>query len=108
MEKRRHRRARRGREEIRALVAEFKASGMPQVEFADLVGVNRTLLGRWIRREEEFSIPSVVPVRIKAEAGKLSTQSDIEIVTPSGVVVRVGAGFDGETLRRVIGTIESC
>jgi hypothetical protein len=46
--------------------------------------------------------PPSSPVVIEATTVASASGSPIEIVLPGGQAVRVGAGFDAETLRRVL------
>nr|WP_083670245.1 hypothetical protein [Singulisphaera sp. GP187] len=52
--------------------------------------------------------PAFLPVRVvqAAAAGKASDCSSVEVVIGAGRRVVIGAGFDAETLRRVLAVLE--
>jgi hypothetical protein len=97
-------------------IERWRDSGLSAREFADEVGVNPDRLRYWkwqlakvsaatadapvVRAAKIVAVPfvEVAPPAIASEADAEA----IEIVTPSGLRVRVPARFDEEALRRVL------
>ncbi len=104
--------ARQKAEDWRARLARFEASGLTVAEFSlrERVDARQLRWWKWRLAQEAVSstaravgaIPSFAPVVIEAATVTSSGSSPIEIVLPGGGSVRVGAGFDTETLRRVL------
>ena len=95
-------------EDGEAMVAALRASGETLAAFARRHGVHEARVQRWAsrvnrkRRSSATAQPvTFAPVRVTA---KPATASGLEVVV-GGAVVRVGPGFDGELLRRVVATL---
>ena len=78
------------------------------MEFGKRIGVDQAVLSRWIRREEAGSRPLVrVDVKprpsVHAPAG-----TGVEVVVGAERVIHVEAGFDEETLARVLKVLGQC
>lgn len=105
------------REEWAARVAQLKESGLSMARFAAEIGVNAKTLAWW-RSELASSSRSAAtkpqPSRPIAIAPlnfvEMTTRSEggpVEVVLPSGIAIRVRAGFDHATLVRVLDVVES-
>ena len=97
-------------EDGEAMVAALRASGETPAGFARRHGVQEVRVQRWVARVGSKPRPSVTvqpvvfaPVRVTAEQTTASGRG-LEVVV-GGAVVRVGHGFDGELLRRVVATL---
>ena len=91
----------------RGLLADFKRSGMSVRAFCAVRGISEASLYSWrselARRDQRVSksaTPTFVPVTIVASAA-------IEVVLPTGVIVRVPAGADDATALRLINALTS-
>ena len=102
--------ARQKAEDWRARLARLETSGLTVAEFSLRERVDARQL-RWCkwRLSQETSRaarptrgPGFAPVVIEATTVTSAGTSPIEIVLPGGASVRVGVGFDVETLRRVL------
>ncbi len=112
--KTRRRRIRRGRDQIRAIIAEFEQSGLSRADFARTRGINSTVLRRWIRREQEEEIGSpseaenrVAAVRVVEEETPSRIDTGVELRLPGGITLQVCRGFDEETLLSVVSVLGS-
>jgi hypothetical protein len=97
-------------EEGEAMVAALLASGETPEVFARRHGVQEVRVERWLARVGGKPRPSATvqpvvfaPVRVAAEQATASGHG-LEVVV-GGAVVRVGRGFDGELLRRVVAAL---
>lgn len=102
-------RVRRGRDEIRALVRDYKRSGVSKEGFADSIGVHVNTVSKWLRQEALATTEqaqTVVPVELRAEKGREEAPR-IELVLRDGHVIRVGKDFDPKTLTHLIDTLEA-
>ena len=98
-------------EDGEAMVAALQASGETPADFARRHGVQEVRVQRWVarvggrksRRAATAGPVAFAPVRVVAEQATASGPG-IEVVV-GGAVVRVGRGFDGELLRRVVATL---
>ena len=111
---------RRGRSAWTGTVAEWRASGLSTVEFCRQRGlvVSSFRWWRW-RLSRESSVeassaqpPALLPVRVigamAADSGSASTsESTLELIHPSGVRLRVPAGFDERTVAGVLWALEA-
>ncbi len=110
------------------LVMEWKASGLSQKEFCRQRGISDRALNNWLYkspyRERVARILAArsqetphaethrfLPVAVLGEdratdAPKASKAPAIEVVLRSGPRIAVTAGFDAETLRRVVEALE--
>ena len=96
--------------EARALLEEHEGSGMTLAAFARDRGVKPWTLynarARARRKQQRATEQSFAAVTVIA-AGEQSAPS-IEMVLPSGLVLRVQDGFDEVTLRRLLGVVAGC
>lgn len=102
----------RSRAEIREIVGEFEKSGLTQTAFATRAGIHVSVLGRWIRdlrgRLRGKRDPKVIPVRVTAPKPSSPGTDSLEVVLRNGRLIRLRAGFDETTLRRLVETLERC
>jgi hypothetical protein len=92
------------------MVAALRATGETPGGFAQRHGVQEVRVQRWLARVGRKSrsvarVPSVVfaPVQVTGER-TAAGGTGLEVVV-GGTVVRVGHGFDGELLRRVVAAL---
>ena len=85
----------------RAAVEAWQASGLEPGRFATRARIHPVRLARWIQRLE--ARPTLARVEV---VGEPAIAAPLEVVLPSGVVVRLGAGFDEEALRRLLRVLE--
>ncbi len=79
-------------------VAECEGSSLTQSEFARQHGLKLRTLRSWIYRlRREAPETRLLPVRVTA-----ATRADVEIVLPSGVVVRVAAGTAADDVAALV------
>ena len=100
--------AREGREPYwRQVVARWERSGLGVPAFCRREGLNQATFYRWrweLKRRDQPK-PAFFPVRIVADKPEPSSAS-IEVVLANGRSVRVGAGFDPQTLVSVVELLE--
>jgi transposase len=102
---------RRGRDEWRELVANWKRSGGSAREFAEYAGVNKSTLQHWkwvLERDEGYeqrgaALARIVEVRPAVLA---ATDDRFEVRVVGGRSVRVPASFDGQALLRLLRVLE--
>ena len=80
--------------EARAALAALASSGLSQIAFAAREGLDPQRLGVW-RRKLRDAAPAFVEVRPRAI-------ERVEIVLPSGLVLRVAESIDAGALRRLV------
>ena len=92
-------RSRRSREEWRALVSRFEASGQTREAFCAETGISVSTLRRWYSRFREPSRPAVsqapVFVELPAEEKKAEASAlpwEVELQLGAGVVLRLRRG----------------
>ena len=85
-------------EEGRAALAALASSGLSQRAFAAREGLDPQRLRLWRRRLGEQAAPSFVEVRARGI-------ERVEIVLPSGVVLRVAETIDAFALGRLVGAL---
>lgn len=111
------------------VIADWKSSGLSQKEFCHRRGISDRALNNWLykspyrervarilaARSQETphtETPRFLPVAVltedrAADTPQASTVPAIEVVLPSGPRIVVTAGFDAETLRRVVDALEA-
>ena len=93
-----------------AVLEKAEASGLSLGEFAARHGVEPQRLYRWRRRlgpgGEPVRFEEVVVPRPTREPSQAN--ADLELVLRSGHVVRLGAAFDTDALRRLLSVLEPC
>jgi len=104
----------RTREERLAIIADWRASGLPRAVYARQQGLSEETLRMWTRRlkaELNNSLMGAVPPRVEPSFIELALPSllagapaSIE-VTLAGATVRVPAGADADTLSRVFAAL---
>lgn len=108
---------RRSRAEIARLAGMYATSGMGRSEFCSRHGMALSTLNRHLKKQRQRNHPvndggagcplvevemsaALVPVPDGDQAGALT------VVLQNGRSVKVGCGFDGETLRRLVTALE--
>jgi hypothetical protein len=102
---------RRSREEVRRLVDEYEASGLPRWEFCRSRGLALSTLQRHLRARQsatEAGRPRLVAVSVspKAESVSVREEASMEVVLNRGRRIGVRPGFDAGTLRELIMALE--
>lgn len=115
-----NRRARRPASEWAELVAEWRASGQTQREFAAERGLSASTLASWCRKLRDggqrrkrrrretrrfTEVRVLEPASIDTPA---SLSSVVQVTTPSGFVVRVSGQVDPLTLRALLEGLSAC
>jgi transposase-like protein len=104
----------RTREERMAIIADWRASGLPRATYARQHGLSEPTLRMWTRRLEDelnSSLLSTAPPRIDPSFIELALPSLVAAapasieVTLAGATVRVPAGVDADTLARVFAAL---
>lgn len=92
-----------------AMLAAAERSDLSLRTFATTHGMDVQRLYHWrkeLRREPAGEPVSFEELVVRRGGSEENEAGRIEIVLPSGIVVRIGAGFDESTLRRVIALLE--
>ena len=89
--------------EARAVLQAWRASGLSMERFASQRGLVPQRLRWWKKKLQDVEPTrskslSLLPVRVVDSA----RGTPIQVILPSGHIVRVGRGFDEETFSRVI------
>ena len=103
--------------DINSLLAEFDASGQSAAAFARSRGIASWKLynaltrrsGR-LRRQRHVTRsdqPALLPVRV-VDANPPKSPAPLELVLAGGHRLLIGADFDAELLRRVLGALAQC
>jgi hypothetical protein len=107
--------------EVADLVAEYRRSGTTQAEFVTRKGIALSTFQSWLYGRRRQSVPAsaakraasgaeCIPVRIKAAGvaglSRPAAAGVFEVLLPSGALVRVPSGFQGEELRRLLAAVE--
>lgn len=88
--------------ERRRVLRRWDGSGLAAHDFAPVVGAPALTLDSW-RCRERRSAPAFVELAIASEpAAESGVAPPIEIALSRGVVPRIHAGFDPDTLRRAV------
>jgi len=94
------------REEARAVVAAYEASGLSLEKFAAREGLKPERLARWTRRLR-IGRPPTAPKFIELRpVGSRRGRHPVEIVLRSGHILFVGESFDPTLLTRVLDVLE--
>ncbi|MFA5265325.1 MAG: transposase [Opitutaceae bacterium] len=102
-EKSRERRRRVPREQIEAILAQYRDSGMTQSAFAKRAGVKICNLRNWLyskrRRESQEETPGFATVKLR---GSTLVAGSVTIRWPGGVEVELSSGMDALCMMRVV------
>lgn len=102
--------SRREREQYwRSVVDRCRQSGLSAQAFCRAEGLSRKTFCKW-RREflrRDTPGPAFLPVRVVEEATAAPPRQSVEILLANGRCLRVGPGFDGQTLMQVVGLLEA-
>lgn len=85
----------------RQVLAAWSASGLSRQEFAEKHGIHEQRLYNWQRRLAEASPGNDVQFRELA-APAVSVDPRLEVVLPSGVLLRVPPSFDASAVARLL------
>jgi hypothetical protein len=104
--------------DLPTLLAEFDASRQTPAAFARSRGLapwrvynalnRRKALARRAAVGTSATRPALLPVRVVANAPTTRTTSGLEIELAGGHRLRIGADFDADLLRRVLGALARC
>ena len=101
--------AREGREPYwRRVVDRWKQSGLGVPAYCRREGLNQATFYRWrweLKRRDQLK-PTFLPVRVIADKPAAPAGGGIEVVLANGRCLRVAAGFDPQTLVRVVELLE--
>ncbi len=88
----------------RGVLGALEKSGLPRAEFAAQHGIHEQRLYNWQRRLAERD--GSAPVQFRELASPVAAVDDrLEVVLPSGVLLRVPASFDAAALDRLLGAL---
>ena len=96
----------------RRIVRQWRSSGLSIRDFCDDQDISEPSFYAWRRiiAQRDAEPAPFVPVQVvEANQTELSSQlagSGLELLLGSGRVLRVGPGFDGPTLRRLVALLE--
>lgn len=94
------------REEARAVVAAYEASGLSVEKFAAREGFEPKRVARWMRKLKKVS-PTMAPTFVELRSTGVRRRDDpMEIVLRSGHVLFVRESVDATFLRRVVELLE--
>jgi transposase-like protein len=101
------RRDERKEQQWRRWFGEWQTSGLSVRAFCARRGLAESLFYAWRRRLEERAAarPAFLPVHIVADQAAAAGNA-LEVVLADGRSVRVAAGFDAATLRRLLSVLE--
>ena len=91
----------------RRILTRWKQSGLPVRAFCRAENVNEPRFYWWrreLQRRDQVK-PAFLPVHVLAEEAK-SLAGGIEVVLANGRSLRVGVGFDPQTLVQVVALLE--
>jgi transposase-like protein len=100
-------RRRRSPEEVRELLDEYERSGLTQQAFADRIGVSLSSVFLWLRKARNATnekSPDLFPAasRLVPVTIRSTDPSPFELVTASGVTLRIPPDFDPAALERLL------
>jgi len=105
------RRRRRSRAEAEQLVTEYEASGLGREEFCQQHGLALSTLARYRKRLRERpgeagGAGRWLAVELRGP-GPAAGSSGLAVALAGGRRIEIRRGFDGETLKRLLGLLES-
>jgi transposase len=91
------------------VLARWRRSGLSVRAFCRAEGVSEPSFYAWRRKLDgaEPNKPVFLPVHIVTEAAHEPTTRGIEVVLANGRCVRVGPGFDPQTLVKLVALLEA-
>jgi hypothetical protein len=99
------------------MLAEFDASGESAAAFARARGIPTWKIYHALSRRSgkarprggaaKAAQPALVPVRV-VESAPTSSPAPLELVLAGGHLLRIGADFDAELLRKLLGALARC
>jgi len=96
--------------EMRAVFENWERSGLNQKAFAAREGISYTIMQYWRRRLKEIDAAAngveFTPVHVTESAPSSKAHFDLHFA--GGIKISVPAGFDADSLRRLIATVRSC
>jgi transposase-like protein len=93
-------------EDARAALAAFAQSGLSMRAFATEAGIKLQRLARWHRQMRTEAATTRKPVSFVEVRPRDVERARIEIVLPSGCVLRCAEEISASALRRVVGALE--
>lgn len=93
-------------EDARATLAAFAQSGLSMRAFAMKAGIKLQRLARWHRQMRSEAITARESVSFVEVRPRDVERARIEVVLPSGCVVRCAEEISASALRRVVGALE--
>ncbi len=100
---------RRSKEEVSALVAEFRASGLSRREFAEQSGIPISTVHSWLRNRERSTISSAsafVPVSVRTDTQEAQS-SQLRVELSTGRVVTIPSSFPVADLARLLDVLDA-
>jgi hypothetical protein len=97
----------------RDVLRQWNRSGQTIRAFCDEHGLSEPSFYGWKRtigerdQQRETGEPVFVPVRVTTTTTATAAAAALEVVAGAGRVVRVPAGFDADTLRRLLAVLEA-
>jgi transposase len=102
------RRRRWSEREGRAMLEALARSGQTVAEFSRRHELQEQRVRAWTKRLPDVATAaSFMPVRVREDArAPIASDPGVEVILRGGRVVRVGADFDADLLRRVVAALE--
>ena len=93
----------------RRVLGRWRRSGLPVRAFCQAEGVSEPSFYWWRRKFDrvDHKTPAFLPVHVVTEEVKEPATVGIEIVLANGRCLRVGPGFDPDTLVKVVDLLEA-
>lgn len=89
-------------DDARVVLEAAQRSGLTLGSYATSVGIDPQRLYRWSRALVGREQHEAAPIRFEEVVVPRTGESSIEVVHPSGCVIRLGASFEESALRRVL------
>jgi len=95
------------REQARAVLASYEASGLSLEKFAEREGLKPERIACWTRKLKTVARPPIAPKFIELRpAGSARGADRLELVLRSGHVLFVGESFNPASLRQILEILE--
>lgn len=93
----------------RRVLARWRRSGLSGRAFCLAEGISEPSFYVWRRRldQVDHKKPAFLPVHVVADEAKETATGGIEVVLANGRCLRVGPGFDPQTLVKLIALLEA-